>query len=220
MELLLVMMRFLLSIFFLTHQEQQAASSPSNQQATPRPINLPVIANIHRLFGPNAAHCTNGQLSSTYCPMMLLKLGEISVVVISSSEAAADIMKTHELSFASRPISASTDAIFYGGNDIVFGCYDDFWRQMRGLCATHLLSSKRLRSYQAIRQNEISRLVRSIAAAPSGFFINLSEELFNLSNNITAFSVIGGRCKERRMFLSALGEASLARIRFKQNSIE
>ncbi|KAG0481355.1 hypothetical protein HPP92_011882 [Vanilla planifolia] len=101
-------------------------------------------------------------------------------------------------------MSASADANFYGGNDIVFGRHDEFWRQMRRLCATQLLISKRVRSHQAIRHNEISRLVRSIAACPSGSFINLSEELLNLSNNITGFSVIGGRCKEQRMFLSTL----------------
>ncbi|KAG0481362.1 hypothetical protein HPP92_012220 [Vanilla planifolia] len=139
---------------------------------------------------------------------MRLKLGEIPVVVISSSEAAAEIMKTHDLSFASRPISASADAILYGGNDIIFGRNGEFWRQMRRLCATQLLSSKRVRSFHAIRQSEISRLVRSIAAASSASFINLSEELFNLSNNITALSVIGGRCKEQRMFLSSVGEAA------------
>ncbi|KAG0481380.1 hypothetical protein HPP92_012238 [Vanilla planifolia] len=75
-----------------------------------------------------------------------------------------------------------------GGNDIVFGRNDEFWRKMRRLCANHILISKRVRSHQAIRHNEISRLVRSIAACPSGSFINLSEELLNLSNNITAFS--------------------------------
>ncbi|KAG0481377.1 hypothetical protein HPP92_012235 [Vanilla planifolia] len=105
-------------------------------------------------------------------------------------------------------MSASADAIFYGGNDIVFGRYGEFWRQIRRLCATQLLSSTRVRSFQGIRQREISRLIRSIAAAPSGSCINLSEELFNLSNNITAFSVIGGRFKEQKMYLSTLGEAA------------
>ncbi|KAG0481363.1 hypothetical protein HPP92_012221 [Vanilla planifolia] len=202
-------MLLLLSIFLLTiiRNSKQHHLRRTNKQP-PGPSNLPIIGSIHRFLGSNPTHRTLRQLSTTYGTIMRLKLGELPIVVISSSEAAAEIMKTHDLSFASRPISASADAILYGGNDIIFGRYGEFWRQMRRLCATQLLSSKRVRSFHAIRQSEISRLVRSIAAASSGSFINLSEELFNLSNNTTAFSVIGGRCKEQRMFLSAVGEAA------------
>ncbi|KAG0481375.1 hypothetical protein HPP92_012233 [Vanilla planifolia] len=202
-------MLLLLSIFLLSlsRNSKQRHLRRTNRQP-PGPRNLPIIGSIHHLVSPNSIHRTFGQLSATYGPIMSLKLGEVPVVVISSSEGAAEIMKAHDLAFASRPIYASTDAIFFGGNDIVFARYGEFWRQMRRLCATKLLSPKRVRSFKAIRQTEISRLVRSIASSPSGSYINLSDELIKLSNNITAFSVIGGRCKQQRMFLSTLGEAN------------
>ncbi|KAG0481359.1 hypothetical protein HPP92_012217 [Vanilla planifolia] len=209
MELPLVTVLLLLSIFLISRvrYSKQHHLRQTNKQP-PGPRTLPIIGTIHHLLGSKPTHRTIRQLSATYGPIMRLKLGEVPVVVISSSEAAAEIMKTHDLTFASRPMSASADAIFYGGNDIVFGRYDEFWRQMRRLCATQLLSSTRVRSFQGIRQREISRLIRSIAAAPSGSCINLSEELFNLSNNITALSVIGGRFKEQKMYVSTLGEAA------------
>ncbi|KAG0483799.1 hypothetical protein HPP92_011883 [Vanilla planifolia] len=210
MELPLVTIILQLSIFLisLVRKSKHHNLRRTNKQP-PGPSNLPIIGSIHRLLGSKPTHRTLRQLSATYGPIMRLKFGEVPVVVISSSEAAEAIMKTNDLAFASRPISATVDTIFYGGNDIIFGRYDEFWRQMRRLCATQLLSLKRVRSFRAIRQREISRLVRSIAAAPSGSFINLSEELFNLSNNITVFSVIGGRFKEQKLYVSTLGEVAL-----------
>ncbi|KAK8961448.1 hypothetical protein KSP40_PGU019545 [Platanthera guangdongensis] len=48
---------------------------------------------------------------------MRLKLGEIPVVV-SSVEAVRDVMKTHDIVFATRPITKSIEALFFGSNDV------------------------------------------------------------------------------------------------------
>ncbi|PKU84500.1 cytochrome P450 CYP71D312-like [Dendrobium catenatum] len=173
----------------------------------PGPKNLPIIGSIHHLLGRRRLpHHSLRDLSAVYGPIMRLKLGEINTIVISSAEAAKEIMQTHDIIFASRPITPTIDALFYGGKGVVFSSYSDYWRQMRRLCVTELLNSKRISSFQAVREQEVSQLMQSITAAPTGFVINLSRELANLGTNIMVMSVIGGRCEDQKVFLSALGE--------------
>ncbi|KAG0447270.1 hypothetical protein HPP92_028389 [Vanilla planifolia] len=139
---------------------------------------------------------------------MCLKLGEIPVVVISSADGAAEVMKFHDLEFASRPINYSVEAIFYGGNNVLFGPYGDFWRQMRRLCNLELLSPKRVRSFRAVREQEVSTLIREISEkANSGVVVDFSSSLAEVSNNVMARAAIGGRCEDQSLFHSLLGTA-------------
>ncbi|KAH1137790.1 hypothetical protein GYH30_027690 [Glycine max] len=74
---------------------------------------------------------------------MHLQLGEISAVVASSPKMAKEIVKTHDVSFLQRPHLVFGQMISYGGLGIAFAPYGDHWRQMRKMCATELLSTKR-----------------------------------------------------------------------------
>ncbi|PKU80603.1 Cytochrome P450 71D10 [Dendrobium catenatum] len=205
---------FLASIFiFLTFLVIKAITKTlnrhrlqSNAQA-PGPKNLPIIGSIHHLLGRRLPHRALCDLSLIYGPIMRLKLGEIHTVIISSADGAKEIMQTHDINFASRPITPTVDALFYNGKGLIFASYGEFWRQMRRICTMELLSSKRVRSFRAIISQEVSHLMRSINAAASiGVAINLSSEFANLSNNIMAISVVGGRCEDQKLFQSALRE--------------
>ncbi|PKU64767.1 Cytochrome P450 71D7 [Dendrobium catenatum] len=178
----------------------------SNAQA-PGPKNLPIIGSIHHLLGRRLPHRVLCDLSLIYGPIMRLKLGEIHTVIISSAEGAKEIMQTHDIHFASRPITPTVDALFYNGKGLIFASYGEFWRQMRRICTMELLSPKRVHSFRTIIAQEVSHLVRSVnLAASAGADINLSSEFSNLSSNIMAISVIGSRCKDQNLFQSALRE--------------
>ncbi|KAK8953337.1 Cytochrome P450 71D10 [Platanthera guangdongensis] len=121
----------------------------------PGPWNLPVIGSLHQLLRPQPAHQILSRLSAIHGPIMGLKLGEIRAVVVSSSSAAKEIMKTHDISFASRPIYSSIKVITYGGKGIAFAPYGEFWRQMRRLCLLELLSAKRVQSFRIQVENDL-----------------------------------------------------------------
>jgi len=91
---------------------------------------------------------------------MHLQLVEISTIVVSSLDMTREVMKTHDLAFASRPKLVSLDIICYKSTDIVFSPYGDYWRQMRKVCVLKLLTNKNVRSFSSIRRDEASRLVQ------------------------------------------------------------
>ncbi|CAL1388094.1 unnamed protein product [Linum trigynum] len=130
----------------------------------PGPRKLPVIGNLHQLIGKLPHHRLR-ELAHKHGPhVMHLQLGELSYVVISSPEAAAQVMKAHDLSFATRPWLLLADVVFYGAKDVGLAPYGSYWRQMRKICVVELLSSKRVLSLRPVRESEASKLVAAISA--------------------------------------------------------
>lgn len=174
----------------------------------PGPPRLPIIGNIHQMVGTFLPpHYRLRDLSKTYGPLMHLKLGEVSMVVASSPEAAREITKTHDLHFASRPLFPSIDLISYGGKDMTFAPYGEYWRQLRKICVMELLSAKVVASFRSTREAEIRNLIRSINSSSSSSSleitnsINLSKMLSKTINNLATVAAIGGKCKDQTAFL-------------------
>ena len=61
---------------------------------------------------------------------MLLHFGRVPVLVVSSADAARDVLKTHDV-FASRPQSKIFEKLMYNGRDVAVAPYGEYWRQMK-----------------------------------------------------------------------------------------
>ncbi|WJX37486.1 hypothetical protein P8452_25246 [Trifolium repens] len=105
---------------------------------------------------------------------MHLQLGEVSTIVVSSPECASEMMKTHDIHFATRPQILATEIMTYNSTSIAFSPYGNYWRQLRKICTSELLSLKRVNSYHPIREEVLSNLVKWIASE-NGSPINLTE---------------------------------------------
>nr|VDD57231.1 unnamed protein product [Brassica oleracea] len=91
---------------------------PSKRKLTPGPTGLPIIGNLHQLGG--LLHSTLHKLSLEHGPVMLLRFGVVPVVVLSSKEAAKEVLKTHDLETCSRPKLAGLKLFSYNFKDIGF----------------------------------------------------------------------------------------------------
>jgi hypothetical protein len=60
------------------------------------------------------------------------------------------------------------DRLLYGSCDAAFAPYDEYWRQACRVCALHLLSARRVRSFHRVREQE---------AGVGGTALDLSELL-------------------------------------------
>ncbi|KAK1696975.1 hypothetical protein QYE76_013672 [Lolium multiflorum] len=106
-------------------------------------------------------------LSRRYGPLMLLRLCELHVVVASSADAAREIMKNQDLSFASRPMNPTGKFLLGDSPGLVAAPYGKAWRQLRKICTLELFTSRRVRSFRPVREEEVGRLLRSLSAQSS-----------------------------------------------------
>ncbi|XP_044949712.1 desmethyl-deoxy-podophyllotoxin synthase-like [Hordeum vulgare subsp. vulgare] len=181
-------------------------SKSKRPRLPPGPWTLPIIGSLHHLLG-GLPHRRMMELSRLHGPLMFLRFGEVPNVVVSSAEAAELVMKTHDLTFATRPRSATIDVVSGGGKGIVLAPYGEHWRQMRKICMVELLSAKQVKRMESIRSQEVANLLRSVAAsASSSSIVNLSNLVAVLSNDITGRAVFGGMCAQQSEYLREMGE--------------
>ncbi|WCJ37128.1 Cytochrome P450 71D445 [Euphorbia peplus] len=139
----------------------------------PGPWSIPLLGSMHHLIG-YIPHQRMRDLSKIYGPIMHLKFGETSNIIISSPEIAKHIYKTHDINFSQRPLMLSAKSISYDYKDITFAPYGDYWRQLRKISTMELLTVKRVRSFRPVREEETSKLVESIASSQPGKAVNVS----------------------------------------------
>lgn len=113
----------------------------------PGPPSLPLIGHLHHLVS-GFPHHTLAKIAGKYGPIMWLELGAVSVVVVSSSDIAREILKTQDHIFASRPSTVIGDFVFDKGQDLVFSPWSDHARLLRKVCITQLLSPQRINSFK------------------------------------------------------------------------
>lgn len=65
---------------------------------------------------------------------MHLQLGEVSVIIVSSTELAKEVMKTHDPLFSTGPELMAVRILTYGSREIAFAPYGDYWRQLMKIC--------------------------------------------------------------------------------------
>ena len=138
---------------------------------------------------------------------MYLRIGQVPTIVVSSPEYAKEVMKTHDLIFASRPQSFSSQFVAYGFDDIMFSPHGEYWRRVRKICAQELLSARKIRALRPIREAEMFDLVKWIASN-AGEAINLSERILSSTFGITTCVAFGKESRGREEFASIIERSS------------
>ncbi|XP_051133613.1 salviol synthase-like [Andrographis paniculata] len=179
-----------------------------NSNLPPGPRKLPLIGNLYQLIASSKLpHQLLTDLAEKYGPVMHLQLGEVNIVVISSPEAAKEVMKTHDVTFSNRPSLLVTDIILYKNSDIASAPYGEYWRQLRKFCAIELLSVKRVQSFRALREEEFLSLCGCIASN-EGLSMNLTEKICLTTCNVVMQASIGKKGDELTEIISTSKESA------------
>ncbi|KAH6794757.1 hypothetical protein C2S52_005234 [Perilla frutescens var. hirtella] len=172
----------------------------------PSPPKLPIIGNLHQLG--SFPHRNLQLLAKKHGPLMLLRLGRLPTLIVSTAEAAREIMKTHDLTFSDRPLYKAHKRVIYDGKGLIFGPYGDFWRQMKSVFVLKLLGNKRVQSSRRIMEEETSLFVKKVTSSPVS---NLSEMFSEFSSDVVCRSAFGGKYSESengKKFVKLVGELS------------
>ncbi|KAM7481575.1 hypothetical protein LguiB_006158 [Lonicera macranthoides] len=147
---------------------------------------LPGIGNFHQLG--SYPHRSLQSLAKKHGPIILLHFGSVPVLVITSPDAAREIMKTQDLIFSNRPKATIPSKLLYDSKDIAFSPYSEYWRQVRSIGVLNLLSNKRVQSYKSTREAETALMIEKIN---NNRLVNLSDMFRSLTNDVVCRVALG-----------------------------
>ncbi|KAL5975957.1 hypothetical protein ACLOJK_020286 [Asimina triloba] len=184
---------FLLTVLAIS-LARRAFSSSKPKNLPPSPTGLPIIGHMH-LIG-SSPHRALYALAKRYGDILSLRFGSLPYVVVSSPAAAREFLRTHELAFASRPQGAmAAQYLGYGGHGFAFSPYGPYWKFMRKLCMSELLSGRSLANFLPIKRHEIRRFLSLLSdAAVDGREMNVGEEMKLLVGNVLSRMSMSREC--------------------------
>lgn len=157
----------------------------------PGPRGVPVVGNLLQ-FDASKPLIYLQQLSRDYGPLVYLKHASTPTLLLSSAKLANKILKTHDLSFCTRPPVLGQQKLSYNGADMAFSPYSPHWKDVRRMCMLHLFSPSRVLSFRPIREAQVARVITKISAlAASSQAVNLSEIAMSLASNIVCGVAFG-----------------------------
>ncbi|KAJ7945467.1 Cytochrome P450 [Quillaja saponaria] len=163
-----------------------------NKNLPPGPSKLPILGNLHQLGTlPHQSLCN---LSKKYGPVILLQLGKVPTVVVSSAEAARQVLKNHDLDCCTKPSLAGIGRLSYNYLDIAFAPYGNYWKEVRKICVIEFFSTKKVQSFRFIREQEVALLIDSISQSSlSAIPVDLNEKMMYFSASIICRTAFGKR---------------------------
>ncbi|GFP82299.1 ferruginol synthase [Phtheirospermum japonicum] len=157
----------------------------------PGPFQFPILGNILAL-GPKP-HQSLAKLSRKHGPVMSLKLGSITAVVISSPETAETVFAKNDLLFSSRKAPMAVEVVGHRELSMAWLPVGGQWRKLRKICKEHMFSAARLDASQGLRKEKLDKLREFVGAcSESGRAVDIGDAAFTTSLNLisaTLFSL-------------------------------
>ncbi|KAB1218860.1 Cytochrome P450 76C4 [Morella rubra] len=163
LTLLLVLFFVLACIHVLTFDRGSRNSGSPRRPPGPKP--LPIIGNILELG--NRPHHALARLSKIYGPLMTLKLGSRTAVVISSPDIAKEALKTNDQVFSSRTIPDTSRTFNHHKFSVAWLPASTQWRKLRKVSAMQIFAPQRLDATQALRRVKVQQLLDHVQACCS-----------------------------------------------------
>ncbi|GKV23435.1 hypothetical protein SLEP1_g33164 [Rubroshorea leprosula] len=176
---------FLPILFFLLLKNKEKSLKGFN--LPPSPPKLPIIGNLHQLG--HLPHQSLQKLSQKHGPVMLLQLGSRPTLVVSSAEAAKDLLKTHDLDCCNRPPSPAVKKLSYNYPNISFAPNGHYWKEMRAIFISELVSI-RVKSFAYAREAQIDKLISTVSQDPA-MPVSLDQNMFSLAVGIIGTVAFG-----------------------------
>ncbi|KAG2677463.1 hypothetical protein I3760_12G098700 [Carya illinoinensis] len=168
---------------------QRSKAIPKKLPPGPKPF--PVIGSLFDLG--DKPHKSLSKLAQTHGPIISLKLGQLTTVIISSAHTAKQVLQTHDQLLSNRTVPDALRAHNHNEYGMPWMPISTQWRSLRKLCNNHLFSNKILDANQDIRYKKVQALLAEIRQSSiTGEVVDIGGAAFktvlNLLSN-TVFSV-------------------------------
>ncbi|KAK4492124.1 hypothetical protein RD792_002921 [Penstemon davidsonii] len=131
----------------------------------PGPFPLPIFGSWFQI-GNNLDHHILTHYAKRFGDVILLKMGQLNVVAVSSKELAKEVLLTQGVEFGSRSRNIVFDVFTGKGQDMIFTEYGDHWRKMRRIVTVPFFTNKVVQQYRGAWEAEAAKVVEDVRGNP------------------------------------------------------
>ncbi|XP_073303375.1 nicotine N-demethylase CYP82E3-like [Primulina huaijiensis] len=184
---------------YISWRRNPKKSRPENLLSAPQPPHAwPILGHLHLLGGDDHTCFTFSKLADKYGPVFSLRLGLQHAVVISSRGAVMEAFTIRDKSFSNRPRNSPGEHLVYEYS--AFGFANGlFWRDMRKLVSSEVLSTRSIEKMKNLRVSEIDLSIKELYFQavknqnPEPKTVNLSQWTEQMTLNIIVKTLAGKR---------------------------
>ncbi|KAG8087971.1 hypothetical protein GUJ93_ZPchr0010g9415 [Zizania palustris] len=150
----------------------------------PGPWPVPVVGNVLSLRGN--MHHELARMARQYGPVMTLKLGLVTAVVVSSPDAAREAFTKHDRRLAARAFPDASRARGFSERSMIWlPSSDQRWKTLRGIVATNIFSPRSLAAARGVRERKVRDIV-AYFARHAGKEIDVGQVVYGGVSNLVS----------------------------------
>ncbi|XP_073023408.1 cytochrome P450 76T24-like [Primulina eburnea] len=181
----------------------------------PGPNPYPIIGNILELG--QKPHQSLAKLSQIYGPLIHLKLGSLTTVVVSSPEMAKLFLQKHDQFFSGRHHPCSIQALDHHKLSMAWIPAENQWRKLRKICREQMFSAPSLDSNQGLRRDKLQKLCEYVrGCCTNGKAVDIGRAAFTTSLNLMSATLFSkelaafdsGSCEEFKEVVQGIMETA------------
>ncbi|GKB18159.1 cytochrome P450 CYP82D47-like protein [Tanacetum coccineum] len=161
----------------------------------------PIIGHFNLFNGSSGLpHVALASMADRYGPIFTVQLGIRRILVVSNSEIVKEIFTIHDTSVSDRPKYLAAKILGQNYASFAFTPYGPYWRGMRKIISSELLSSNRLDKHKDIRMFELENAINNIHQLWSKkrdgegkVLVDMKKWFWELNMNIVLRTVVGKR---------------------------
>ncbi|KAG6416899.1 hypothetical protein SASPL_124340 [Salvia splendens] len=153
------------------------------------------------MSGGKLPHIALGAMADKHGPIFEIRLGVRQALVVSDAKLAKELFTKCDLAVSSRPETASSRNLGYEMAMFGFAPYGQYWREVRKVVSTELLSARRLELQKHVLVSETDLSINELfgvwsqkANVAGRVSVEMKQWFGDLNLNTVLRMVVGKRC--------------------------